>query len=417
MVFAEIQAGDLPAVAEASTVLVVRIKPDVSPARQLLLKTYLGSPMAAELLRETGIRLRRDALHNLPIPSPDETLQSAFDELEAAASQLESRRINVEDVLQQAFNDRDLGTARRSIIEGGRRARLRVRAGQLVDDFEHTVRTQFPYPVAYKYTTVTALKATSDTRSAYDSILDCAEVLITYMGSVALALAERTEWYGSTSGAFTDQFSRGGRAISLGTWWSVLTSVADQKIPDGSVLRDFAGFARSPEVRHSYACLSARRNDESHRRHLEPEHLPDGVATSSRELLSLMEAAEFLVDLPLVHTIAIRTNARSGQSEIEHRVLRGDHPIVPVSHLTSKQLPVETDSLYCLEDGRELHLLGPFLITRRCPTCKSQSVFHLDRRVPNGILLKSLEHGHVLESEDHGLTLELLGLDEARAQP
>lgn len=410
LIFTEIGESDLPAIADRSSLWVLRTREGVSPTRRVLLKTYLSSPMAVELLRQTGIRLRRDSLCSLPVPSPDEALQSAFDELDAAATQFEVWRLNVEDVLREAFNFRDLAAARHAIIEGGRNARLRVRAGQLVGDFEHTIRTQFPYPVAIKYRTVTALSATSDVKSAYEAALDCAEVLITYMGSLALALAADTDSFSATAAAVADAFRRGGSSIGFGTWWSVLTSLDAKRISPNSVLREFVTFTRSSEVRNSFSDLSARRNDEAHRRKLDPESIPDGLATSLRGLLTLMKAAEFLVDLPLVHTIDIRADSRKGESVVEHRVLQGDHPIVPVAHLTSRKAFLEKESLYCLQDGQELHLLGPFLITSRCPICKNQSVFHLDRLSGGRVQLKSLEHGHVLESPDSHLVCELLGV-------
>ena len=87
---------------------------------------------------------------------------------------------------------------------------------------------------------------------------------------------------------------------------------------------------------------------------------------------------------------------------MSYRARMGDHSVVPVQQLGTKLAFFEQGSLYVLDDRRELHLLRPFLVVKPCPTCHTTSIFHVDRCTPDGVQLKSLDHGHVAD----GMELE-----------
>ena len=350
-------------------------------------------------------------LSELKVPDADDSLLAAFSQIESARVFLETWGTDLEEVITRAFASEDLAAAKNTIIEDSRRLRLRVDAARQIDDFAHTVRTQFPYPVAYRYREVTALSTTSNARATYNAALGCAEALITYLASVGLCLAQGSKGHDKVVAVLRDQMGKGGRAIGEGTWWSLIGSLRGAANTSHESLAPFAAFAASPDVIGAHDRLTQRRNAEAHQRSIDELDLADGLRDLLADLRCLLEASEFLVDLKLLHITSARYNSFSTTSDLEYRALSGDHPIVPTSSLQTGQFGIEVGSLYCQEETGQLRLLRPFLATATCPKCRSQSVFHLDKVTGRGVETKSFEHGHVLVSEDSALICELVGVD------
>jgi hypothetical protein len=70
---------------------------------------------------------------------------------------------------------------------------------------------------------------------------------------------------------------------------------------------------------------------------------------------------------------------------------------------------LEKASLYLIDSDERWHLLRPFLIGRDCPRCKNWSTFHVDW-VDDKLVLKSLEHGHIVDGEDQAEDLRQVGV-------
>ncbi len=403
-----VEAYDLPAIADRG-IYVVRFNQDVTRARRALIVAFLESEMVTGVTRHLhSTQLPLDALQSLPVPIPDQLLETAFEELEQAGRLLDAWKVDALEVMGEAFREGDLATARSAIIEGGRLTRMRVNAASLVGDFRHMVLTQYPYPVAYRYRHLTTASTTHELRTTYAKALACAETLIGFLGSLTLSLSEGMPLHQNITSNLRDQMGRAGFSVGLGSWWSVLRNLTTQTIPSGSLLEQVASFASSNEVTNAYARLSERRNNEAHQRQVEEHELAAAIDQSTTDLDVLLAGAQFLVDSHLVHVTNTRVDARRQIYTIDYRELRGDNAVVPSARMETDQGPIETDALYLHGADGRLQLLRPFLTVATCPRCHAQSLFHLDRWQGKEVMLRSLEHGHVMASPDSELILQLL---------
>ncbi|MEU1785034.1 hypothetical protein ABZ553_03875 [Streptomyces sparsogenes] len=80
---------------------------------------------------------------------------------------------------------------------------------------------------------------------------------------------------------------------------------------------------------------------------------------------------------------------------------------MPTSTMTVPRNDLEAGSLYLRDSDHELRLLRPFLVGRDCPTCRLWSTVHVDRAPKGKVILKSLEHGHVVEDASPALRASL----------
>ncbi|MGY5060697.1 hypothetical protein ACWDFR_42660 [Streptomyces sp. 900105755] len=80
---------------------------------------------------------------------------------------------------------------------------------------------------------------------------------------------------------------------------------------------------------------------------------------------------------------------------------------MPTRTMTVPRNDLNAGSLYLRDSDHELHLLRPFLVGRDCPTCRLWSTFHVDRAPKGKVILKSLEHGHVVEDASPALRASL----------
>ncbi|MFE5038188.1 hypothetical protein [Streptomyces sp. NPDC056683] len=80
---------------------------------------------------------------------------------------------------------------------------------------------------------------------------------------------------------------------------------------------------------------------------------------------------------------------------------------MPTRTMTVPRHDLKAGSLYLRDSDHELHLLRPFLVGRDPPTCRLWSTFHVDRAPKGKVILKSLEHGHVVEDASPALRASL----------
>ena len=164
-------------------------------------------------------------------------------------------------------------------------------------------------------------------------------------------------------------------------------------------MNDFREFLGKDGVSHALRALRNRRNDESHVRGVDALDLPAATEEARNELITLLTAADFIVDLPLILAESDEWDELSDEGRVVYRQLSGDHAVVPVQVMRSDRR-VERHSLYLLDAERRLHLLRPFLIAMQCPICRNPSTFHIDRLTSSGIEVKSLEDGHTTTRPD-----------------
>ncbi|WP_157839204.1 hypothetical protein [Streptomyces flavidovirens] len=408
---AEVGEDDLPAAASDQVVVLRPIKPLSRPQARLI-TLFLRTPLALTLSGPRLATTTMEALSALPVPQPDEALTKALDEMTAAKQQFKRWEQEAESVIESVFLEKTAARARARVIDSGRALRLRVEAASLLDDLGHSVRTRFPYPVAYRWRETEARISAGDAQAAYAAILDTAEQLLCYVAQLVLAL---THAQNITLGAVTairDKLAGGRSGPGFGDWANVLNEAATSRqlnnLPEAHPLNDIRTLLAHADAEKARQALSERRNDQAHLRRVDPIELPHAIDVAFADLTRLVERARFLADLPLIEVTDVRWDTFARTACVEYRELAGDHPVVPTRTMTSPSNDLEKGSLYLRDTDGALHLLRPFLIGRDCPTCRTWSTFHADRVPKGAVVFKSLEHGHTLEDASPD-TRHLLG--------
>jgi hypothetical protein len=414
LVVVEVAESDLPAAA-SQLVAVLRPKLVLDAARRILTVQYLRSRLAHDLLTLAGsLRITISELRTLPIPHPDEALSVALTDLAEAVRSFEGWRSEAEGVLQSAFPDNEgFAAARARLVEHGRLSRLRQEAAANLDDQGYMVRTRYPHPIAYRWRIVEALTSAGASRDAYDAVLQTAEVLLCYAAHLALLLAREANRRIGYSTHIQSTFSRG-RGLGFGDWVAVLEEVRDGKefrnLPEAHPLNYLRALLAGPEAGAARRRLNDRRNDDSHLRKVDHTDLPAAVNQALTDLTTLLHAASFLADLPLIHVTAVQWDSIRHQSTVSYRELVGDHAVAPTQTMRYDEPGVEDGSLYLVDSRHRLYLLRPFLIGRICPKCQNWSTFHVDGVEHDVVTLKSLEHGHAMKDTSLADTLREVGL-------
>lgn len=417
LAWARVLDDDLPAVADTS-VLTLRPTHSLSPAGETFVLEYLRSPLSIELAGDQfGVHVNVASLGVLPVPLPDHDMETAMAAVHHALNRADEWRQEASDLLDSVFDDPTAAASRIRILTESRRLRSKIEAAEAINDFGHRVRTLYPHPIALRWRRIEANVASNSevTDSLYREILQAAEVLLAYLANVALALARECSLPVGAVTTIRENLSRG-HGPGLGDWAAVLEEISGRRFGplDQLIgLTDFREFLGKDGVSQTLRALRNRRNDESHVRGVDALDLPAATKEARNELITLLAAADFIVDLPLILAESDEWDELSGEGRVAYRQLSGDHAVVPVQVMRSDRR-VERHSLYLLDAERRLHLLRPFLIAMQCPICRNPSTFHIDRLTSQGIEVKSLEDGHTTARPDLSDALIRAGLIENR---
>ena len=189
---------DHSSVTVSSSVLLLRPKENTTSEDSEVVLQYLQSQRASRYLHSKHIggmrgddRLLKSSLRDLPVPRADDDLKTALRSLTEAAEKFDSWKAESLDAARSLF---DRSTDKEStakddkmhVLETGRRSRQRQKAAERQDDLSYRVQTQFPHPVAYRWRTVAAAKSDLE---GYLHVLECAEVTLSYLAFVAIAMS------------------------------------------------------------------------------------------------------------------------------------------------------------------------------------------------------------------------------------
>lgn len=415
-VLAQVDAEDLPATANSTVLALTPREPLDAEVRTFVLE-YLRSSLARELVGElSGLHINASQLARLDVPLPDYDMKVAIATIQHAVSRASEWQSEAAQLLSSIFDDPTAAANRGRILTDSRMLRSRIEAAEAIDDFGYKVRTLYPHPIALRWRIIEA--ASNDdrlTEGHYRDVLNTGEVLLAYLACIGLALArEISEPVGALT-TMRDNLSQG-RGPTFGDWVAVLDELSGRRfvrIDELLGMPDFRAFIQDQSVREAVNLIRDRRNDESHVRGVDKIDLPQAEKEAVQALTTILESAEFLVDLPLVIGEGDQWDELSEQGRIYYRQLSGDHPIVKLQSMSSDRR-VQRNSLYLMDTERRLHLLRPFLTAMHCPVCRSLSTFHIDLVSPEGPVLKSLEHGHQTVQEplrEAFIQVELLNRD------
>ncbi|WP_138158188.1 restriction endonuclease subunit S domain-containing protein [Mycolicibacterium neoaurum] len=412
-IWARISDDDLPAVANTS-VITLRSKHLLSPLAEAFVLEYLRSPLSTALgTEQSGSTINVSHLADLPVPLPDHDMETAMAAVHHALNRADEWRQEAADLLDSVFDDPTAAASRIRILTESRRLRSKIEAAEAVDDFGHRVRTLYPHPIALRWRRIEANAASSSETNdnLYREILQAAEVLLAYLANIALALARECNLPVGAVTNIRENLGRG-HGPGLGDWVAVLDEISGRRfspIDQLIGLSDLREFVGKDDVSRALRALRNRRNDESHVRGVDALELPTATAEARNELIVLLTAADFIVDLPLILAESDEWDELSNEGRVTFRQLSGDHAVVPAQVMRSDRR-VERHSLYLLDAERRLHLLRPFLIAMQCPICRNPSTFHIDRLTSTGIDVKSLEDGHTTARPDLQESLQRAGI-------
>lgn len=401
---ASVTEADLP-VAASHNVMVLRPRSSLTESGRLLALLYLRSPLARRVVVSVGLQLHLvpSVLRELRVPQPDQPLTTALSDLVAAARQFEAWRVEAESLLQSAFEYDTAQAARSQLVRSGSTLRLRADAATLLDDHAYTIRTRYPYPIAYRWRLVEANMSSGNERDAFNAVLEATEVLLCYTAHLALIFARAAGIELGYSANLRRILGSGRHGPSFGDWVAVLQEVRDSRalrsLPDAEPLNELRPLLESANSREAVRLLMGWRNDQAHLRPVDQRDLPMTLEAAHRHLVALMKSMSVLADMPLIHVTSFRWDTLTGHGAVRYREFMGDHPVVPTRLLNYAGNNIEEESLYVVDSQRRFHLLRPFLIGRACPSCGNWSVFHVDRVAAETATLKSLEHGHTTEDE------------------
>ena len=358
-----------------------------------------------------SIHLNRRALGELPVPVPDDALRVALRRLTAAIADFESWREETERQKRGLFGYSASQEGRIHLMQAGKRARQRQRAGRAVESLGYRIRTQYPYPLAYRWRTVEArAKGLED----YQSVLDCAESTLCYLAILAIVGARVV---GADIGQLVEigrRLVERRRGIALGDWISVLREVGKSKhfrnlksFPFPEVLT----VSINKDTNDAIQRLQDARNNQAHGRGPKGARVVAAIENRYADLEVLLESTEFLVEYPLRLVEKTKRDSLCGRTQIDYRDLMGDHPLVPLHSGDHESSEIEARSVYFLDRAGHYHLARPWLSWRTCPECQRPATFHVEQYdgKKDSVTLKSLEHGHTMEDNGLGSVLRTLG--------
>jgi hypothetical protein len=280
------------------------------------------------------------------------------------------------------FNFSSAKEARAHVLDVGRRVRQRKEAASLVDDTSYRFRTQLPHPIAYRWRTI---ETEQPGLQAYVQILECAEVIVCYLASFAIASAAREGIEISYVIEMRKRLSsKAGHGTNMGDWIAIVREMRDSK-----KFRAMEGAFPVPELIHSLRdqdadealqALVDKRNDQAHGRGPKGDaQIAKACSIAVEELRTLLDAVEFLSEYPLRFIEATRRDSITRMTTYRYRDLMGDHPLTSIRESIDASPEIEANSLYFLDRAGRMHLLRPLLNRLQCAECGNWATFYLDR--------------------------------------
>jgi hypothetical protein len=393
--------------ASSNSVLVLRPIVPLSLAEKAFILAYLRSDTFLNFLQieSSSVHILPAALKEIPIPVPDSDMLTAISGLSDAITQFQGWISEAERAKDFVFKTQSITEARLQTLSAGRRARQRLEAGYLVEDYNHRIRTQFPHPLAFLWRTTEASK---EDLNGYSQILVAAENALCYlacMSIVAISSSYGTRIKGLES--IATNLCDTSHGTSMGHWIAILRETNSSKTyrtlektaPFYEVVRAFLD-ANVDEVIQR---LKKKRDALAHGRG--PQNTRDLLQEfkeAKSDLDTLYKSMDFLTDYPLRYVENTSRDSILKKTLYSFRELRGDHPLVPLAQDVSTDPELEAGSLYLVDRQKKLHLLRPLLIRKECPECGTWATFYLDQfdAASNTPILKSMEHGHTLSSPE-----------------
>jgi hypothetical protein len=401
---AEMTDAVLPATA-SNTVVVLTLKPGLSPEARQTIIAYLRSAHAAEQLKMRAFslgdrwRVTPHDLAELPVPILDDELNTALRDINNSIGLMRGWTAEAERGVDALFEFANPKEGRLTVNALGRLYRQRCDAATLVSDLRHRLRTRYPYPLAFRWRTV---EASHPDLEGFLNVLGCAEVAVCYLACMGLLLPGIHAGFQVGHAGEIKKRLETKHGTNMGDWVAIVREVKNAKSMRQQLEAGPFGelTALDDETDKALQRLSDARNAQSHERGPKGSEVKDCFEKSRSDLEQFLEGIEFVTEYPLRLVERARRDTILKQTEYEYRALMGDHPLVPVQLGHTNQPELE-ESLYLADRRGALHLLRPFLNRIECPECQKWSLFYLDTysKKQKKCSLKSMDHGHSADAD------------------
>ena len=366
-------------------------------------------------MENVSIVISPRAVGNVPVPIPDANLIIALRSIDEAREKFQSWIKEAEAAKSSIFKTDSSRDARLLTLSAGRLARQRLEAGQLVEDYRHRIRTQFPHPLAYQWR---AVEAGKEDLEGYDQILNTAEITLCYLACIAVIATNSVEggkvkWLGNIANNLCDK----GHGTSMGDWITILRETSKsktlRKFEESIPFYEVVKLLSDVDVNAAVQRLKNKRDDHAHGRGPKGQKaMQEAHGEARRDLETFFQSIDFLTEYPLCYIETTRRDSISKQTFYTYRELRGDHPFAPIEEGVCLDYELEADSLYLVDRQKRLFLLRPLLVRKECPVCGAWSTFYLDTYdvKTDTPMMKSMEHGHTSAEHNLAAAIRFLGL-------
>ena len=392
-----------------SNVIVVRPHPSVSPAQRQVLLSYLRSPLGFRLAdaKQTfswlgeAVRVSPRALSEFPVPLADKELVTSIQRLSEAKAAFTTWIAEIDRESNAIIEEATAAGSRARMLNAGRLARQRHRAGEQVEELDYRIRTQFPHPLAYAWRKLQV--AGSDRYHRLDAVLQAAENHTCFLALVAILISRSVNQPLKWVDEIAKRLSGRKSGTNFGDWLAIL-----QELNEGKAFRPLKGAMPFAEVADVYADkawseaiakLKTWRDDDCHGR-ISTTKVPEALLAGAEAALEeVYRTTEFLTDYRFMFITETRFDSIRKINRYQYRDLTGDNNLAQCREDQADRADLESQSLYLQDRQGQLHLFRPLLHYLECPECHMMSTFFLDTydgNFPEGIVgLKSFETNSV----------------------
>ena len=413
--FAIVEKYMLP-LAASRNVIILSPKKNIKEDKLALLHSYLKSKVASEWLKteSSTIEIYIHSLRKLPIPIPDESLNTAVDSLRETISFYTKWKKEAEESLSSLFDYESAKDARMYILSAGQKLRQRVKLAQLADDLNYRIRTRFPYPIAYRWRTIETSKPNLE---GYQQVLECAEITFAYLALTSMAVVSKKNFNIGYLETLRQKISERGHGVSMGDWIAIVREINNsrtfrdlqEQIP---FYESFNFLRENAEANSAIQDLSDLRNNFSHGRGPKGKENIEKEYSRALDLLKvLLENIEFVSEYPLRYIEETERDSIKGITYYKARDIMGDHPLTPILNHESDIKELEANSLYLVDRSHNLHLLRPFFFRIQCPKCGLWTIYYFDKfdKETRESHLRGMDHSTVVADERFTELFEMFG--------
>jgi RNA polymerase-binding transcription factor DksA len=386
--------------------VILRPKRALQIGEERFLASFLESELFLKLLRQVSPRrtgnVKPSELSEIFVRVPDGSALDLVQDLLDAEKQF---RRYADDSLRETNNfhallnsQESLSSTTRTFAKNSRSIRQRHRSAKSVSNLDERIRSNYPLPLAFRWRLLEARRDESSRLSQdqikleLEDIHEACEVLLGYLACVGVALAQHE---GKALGVLGN--ARENLSYTFGLWKQICLNFgeADFGSIDSELAKGLNRYFSDERVKKAIEALNVVRNADAHGR-LSPYH---SLLVESREQIRMLfEEVEFISDYPLVLVEQVSWDAISRRASLKFRLLRGDHPEVPLEPpLEQTTNDFEVGALYIRSGPQQssaLILARPLLLSERCPQCGLRSTYLPDRLVDRKVRYKCLENGH-----------------------